>query len=170
MANASNVLQPYWFIVLPLDIPAVTASLLLWGPSGQRWWCLWTFLFSNVPTFATSRLYEILAAKGGREMADEFCLKMPDFHLIFRNLLHAVNLRHGTNGFTSLQKEGVLRIFSPWKIRRLRPGLNTIQYTRQCSWWWTSNSFETCRARKKGGTKFIYNELRISICNYTSFH
>ena len=57
-------------------------------------------------------------------MADEFCLKMPDFHVIFRDPLHAVNLRHGTNGFTSLPKEGVLRIFSPRKIRRLRPGLN----------------------------------------------
>ena len=27
-------------------------------------------------------------------MADEFCLKMPDFHVTFRDLLHAVNLRH----------------------------------------------------------------------------
>ena len=65
VANASNVLQPYWLIVLPLDVPDLTASLLLWGPSGQRWRCLWTFLFSNVPSFATSRLQEILAAKGG---------------------------------------------------------------------------------------------------------
>ena len=47
----------------------------------------------------------------GREMADEFCLKMPDFHVTFRDLLHAVNQRNGTNGFTSLPKEGVLRIF-----------------------------------------------------------
>ena len=30
-------------------------------------------------------------------------------------LLHAVNLRHGTDGFTSPPKEGVLRIFSPEK-------------------------------------------------------
>ena len=37
----------------------------------------------------------------GREMADEFCLKMPDFHVTFRDLLHAVDLRHGTDGFTS---------------------------------------------------------------------
>ena len=44
-------------------------------------------------------------------MADEFCLKIPDFHVTFRDLLHAVNLRHGTNGFTSLLKEGVLRNF-----------------------------------------------------------
>ena len=43
-------------------------------------------------------------------MADEFCLKMPDFHITFRDLLHVVNPRHGTNGFTSLPKEGVLRI------------------------------------------------------------
>ena len=44
-------------------------------------------------------------------MADEFCLKMPDFHVTFRDLLHTVNLRRGTKGFTSLPKEGVLRIF-----------------------------------------------------------
>jgi len=30
-------------------------------------------------------------------------------------LLHAVNLRHGTDGFTSPPKEGMLRIFSPEK-------------------------------------------------------
>jgi hypothetical protein len=49
---------------------------------------------------------------------------MPDFHVAFKVLLHAVNPRHGTDGFTSPPKEGVLRIFSPEKIRRLRPGLN----------------------------------------------
>ena len=43
-------------------------------------------------------------------MADEFCLKMPDFHVTFKDLLHAVNI-HGTDGFTSPPKEGVLRIF-----------------------------------------------------------
>ena len=44
-------------------------------------------------------------------MADEFCLKMPDFHVTFRDLLHVVNLRHGTDGFTSPPKEDLLRIF-----------------------------------------------------------
>ena len=40
---------------------------------------------------------------------------IPKFRLPrkFRDLLHAANLRHGTDGFTSLLKEGVLRIFSP---------------------------------------------------------
>ena len=42
----------------------------------------------------------------------------------FRDLLHAANLRHGPTAFTSPPKEGVLRIFSPLKIQRLRPGLN----------------------------------------------
>jgi hypothetical protein len=36
-----------------------------------------------------------------------------DFHVTFRDLLHAVNLRHGTDGFTSPPKEGALRIFRP---------------------------------------------------------
>jgi hypothetical protein len=35
------------------------------------------------------------------------------FHAIGRDLLHAANLRHGTDGFTSPPKEGILRIFSP---------------------------------------------------------
>ena len=49
---------------------------------------------------------------------------MPDFHVIFRDLLHAVNLLRRTNGFTSLPKEDVLRIFSLWKIGWVRPSLN----------------------------------------------
>jgi hypothetical protein len=46
-------------------------------------------------------------------MAGEFSLKMPDFHVAFRDVLHAINLLHGTHSFTSLPEEGVLRIFSP---------------------------------------------------------
>jgi hypothetical protein len=44
----------------------------------------------------------------------EFCRKwrIPRH---FRDLLHAVNFRHGTDGFTSPPKEGALRIFSPEK-------------------------------------------------------
>ena len=59
-------------------------------------------------------------ARNGRWILPE----MPNFHVAFRNLLHVTNLQHGTDGFTSPPKEGTLRIFSPWKIRRLRPGLN----------------------------------------------
>jgi len=42
----------------------------------------------------------------------EFCLNA-DVHVTFRDLLHAVKLRHGTDGFTSPPKEGVLKIVSP---------------------------------------------------------
>jgi hypothetical protein len=34
-----------------------------------------------------------------------------DFHVNRRVLLHAANLRHGTDGFTSPPKEGMLWIF-----------------------------------------------------------
>ena len=50
-----------------------------------------------------------------------------------RDLLHAENLRHGTDGFTSPPKEGVLRIFSPIKIRQLRPGLNPRTWVLKAS-------------------------------------
>ena len=78
-----------------------------------------------VQTLVFSRSYlhrqvsppETLVVKGGttlaREMAGNFDrkLRLPCIH--FRVLLHAANMRHGTNGFSSLPKEGVLRIFSP---------------------------------------------------------
>jgi hypothetical protein len=54
-------------------------------------------------------------------------------HGTFRDLLHAANLRHGTHGFTSLPKEGVLRNFPPLKIRRLRPGLNPRTWVPEAS-------------------------------------
>jgi hypothetical protein len=50
-----------------------------------------------------------------------------------RDLLHDANLRHGTDGFTSPPKEGVLRIFSPLKIRRLQPGLNPRTWVPKAS-------------------------------------
>ena len=47
-------------------------------------------------------------------MAYEFCLKMPDFQ---RNIQGSFTCRKSRTwdkrGFTSLPKEGVLRIFSP---------------------------------------------------------
>jgi hypothetical protein len=47
----------------------------------------------------------------GGNVIREVCLNA-DFHFTFRDLLHASNL-HGTDGFTSPPKEGVLRIFRP---------------------------------------------------------
>ena len=50
-----------------------------------------------------------------------------------KDLLHAANLRHGTDGFTSPPKEGMLKIFSPLKIRRLRSGLNPRTWVPKAS-------------------------------------
>ena len=51
----------------------------------------------------------------------------------FGDLLHAANLRHGTDGFTSPPKEDVLRIFSHLKNRRLRPGFNPRTWVLKAS-------------------------------------
>jgi len=50
----------------------------------------------------------------GEKFAENFA-ESGDFHVTFVFFLHAVNLRHGTDGFTSPPKEGALRIFSPEK-------------------------------------------------------
>ena len=88
-----------------------------------------------VQTLVFSRSYlhlqvsppETLLVKGGTTWArNEFCLKMPDFHVTFRDFLYAVNLRHGTNGFTSLLKEGVLRFFYAMKNQRASAGFEPV--------------------------------------------
>ena len=96
----------------PLDVPTFTARCLYVrnderDPSSERWNC-------------------------GRERCPVI---LPKFRLPrkFRDLLHAVNLRHGTDGFTSLPKEGVLRIFFALRIRRLRPGLNQRTWVLKAS-------------------------------------
>ena len=95
----------------------------------------------DVPTFSArcvhvQRRDRPLAAEGGtlrgREMFRQISsrIRLPRNS---RDLLHAANLRHGTDCFTSLPTEGVLRIFSPLKIRRLRPGLNPRTWVPKAS-------------------------------------
>ena len=97
-----------------------------------------------VQTLVFSRSYlhcqvfppETLVVKGGNTWARNgrwILTENARLPLTFRDLLHAVNLRHGTDGFTSPPKKGVLRIFSPWKIRRLRPGLNPRTWVPKAS-------------------------------------
>jgi hypothetical protein len=50
-----------------------------------------------------------------------------------KDLLHAANLWHGRDSFTSPLKEGVLRIFLPLKIWRLWPGLNLRTWVPKAS-------------------------------------
>jgi hypothetical protein len=74
----------------------------------------------DIPTFATRRLHVFHHARApscgrwdcGREMSGKFCL-IANFHITFRDILHAVKLGYGTNSLTSPPKVGVLRIFLP---------------------------------------------------------
>jgi hypothetical protein len=50
----------------------------------------------------------------GENGVPSFCRNYA-FTTAFRDLLHAASLRHGTDGFTSPTKEGMLRIFSSEK-------------------------------------------------------
>ena len=71
----------------------------------------------DVPTFATRRLHACHHARApsggrwncGREISGNFARITTSTP--FRDLLRAVKLRHGTDGFTSPPKEGVLSIF-----------------------------------------------------------
>jgi len=95
----------------------------------------------DVPTFSArclsvQRRERPLAAEGGTLRGLEMCRQIwprirPPRNS--RDLLHAANLRHGTDGITFPSKEGVLRIFSPLKIRRLRPGLNPRTWVPKAS-------------------------------------
>jgi hypothetical protein len=55
----------------------------------------------------------------GEKMADSILRTTCDFHGKCTDLLHASKLRHGTDGFTSPPREGMLWIFTS-----LQPGLN----------------------------------------------
>jgi hypothetical protein len=98
MALARCILGKFLGVVchcfpLPLDVPTYAARCLhvpinASVPSSEGWNC-------------------------GREWSGNFAEMTP--FTPFRDLLHAENLRKGANGFTSLRKEGMLRIFSPEK-------------------------------------------------------
>jgi hypothetical protein len=70
-------------------------------------------LFSRSPPLSppdVSTSYATREIRAVRKSSREFCLNA-DFHVTFRDLLHAANLRHRTAGFTSPPKEGVLGFF-----------------------------------------------------------
>jgi hypothetical protein len=82
----------------------------------------------DVPTFATRCPHVCHEARDTQRRKVELWARILSGNFAemttstpFRDLVHAANLRHGTDGFTSPPKEAVLRTFSPLKIRRLRP-------------------------------------------------
>jgi hypothetical protein len=100
----------------------------------------WAF---KVRALCAPPLVPPVISRGAPRQATEFGEKWPvylacdsDFHVNRRVLLHAANLRHGIDAFTSLPKEGMLWIFSPEKsdgFGRVRtpPSRNLLQWTIQ---------------------------------------
>ena len=117
MALAHYILGKFLEVVChcfppPLDVPTFAARCLYVrndarDPSSERWIC-------------------------GRKLCPVI---LPKFRLPrkFRDLLHAVNLRHGTDGFTSPPKGRRAEDFFALKIRRLRPGLNPRTWVLKAS-------------------------------------
>ena len=112
VSNAPDVLQPCALLYYPWCSNSHHQSSpqeILAVRGGAKPYYFSTFQLSPLVVSP-----EILVAKCGImwERNGRWTLpETPDFHVAFRNLLHAVNLRHGTDGFTSPPKEGVLRIF-----------------------------------------------------------
>ena len=93
----------------------------------------------DVPTFSARCLHDArdlcqrkVELFVGEKCSDKFRLRIR-LPCISRDLLHAANLRHGTDGYTSPPKEGVLKIFSSLKIQRLRSGLNPRTWVPKAS-------------------------------------
>ena len=112
----------FQFRFLPTGSTAASAAYCTIPHFSKR-----SYFGRQVPLASTTR-GSPLAARGGT-MCEKWCLGYAP-----RVLLHAANLRHGTDNFTSLPKEGVLRIFyHPLKIQRLWPGLNPRTWVSEAS-------------------------------------
>ena len=114
----------------------------------------------DVPTFSARCLHvqrreRPLAAEGGTLRRREVFRQISSRIRLPRNsrdLLHAANLRRRTDGFTYPPKECVLKIFSPLKIRRLRPGLNPRTWVPKAR---TLPLDHRSRSKEITATKFI---------------
>jgi len=131
----------------------------------------------DVPTFSARCLHvqrreRPLAAEGGtlrgREMFRQISprIRLPRNS---RDLLHAANLQHGTDGFTSPPKEGVLRIFSPLKIRRLLPGLNPRTWVPKASTLPLDHRTNDYRPKHDLGFSAAYRCSVYKVCIFTAY-
>ena len=89
------------------QISPIVSFLRSQGPDVEMFMNLLILECSNFRHQSSLRYPSSQRAKNGRRVLPE----KSDFHLTFSNLLHALNLRHERDGFTSPPKERVLRIF-----------------------------------------------------------
>ena len=67
-------------------------------------------------------------------MTDEFYLKMPDFHVTLRDLLHAANLRHGKKRlYFPSEGRRAEEFFRPENFNGFRPGMNPRTWVPKAS-------------------------------------
>ena len=124
MHSSSMALQPLWVLACQLSLSILSRKVFTecrcqWHVKPPTWRTSdlerSTLRHKVSPTSETTQAnpssgrWKLWARNCG-----EFCRKwrLPRHFWV---LLHAVNLRHGTDGFTSPPKEGVLRISSPEK-------------------------------------------------------
>jgi hypothetical protein len=93
----------------------------------------------DVPTYATRRPHasprkstQRRKVKLWAKNVPKFCLNA-DFHVTFRDLLHAVKLRHGTDGLYFHSEGRRAEDFFTLKIQRLRPGVNPRTWVPKAS-------------------------------------
>jgi hypothetical protein len=106
-----------------LGKPCLPSSLFIQLCTTALRLIVWSWL--DVTIFTTRRLHACHHARApssgrwncGRELSGNFVEMTTSTP--FRDLLHAVKLRHGTDGFTFLSKEGVLRMFCPKNLMAL---------------------------------------------------
>jgi hypothetical protein len=94
----------------------------------------------DVPTSATRHLHACHHTRApssgkwncGREMSDKFCLNA-EFHITFRDLLHAIKLWHGNERLYFPSEVRRAEDFFVLNIRRLRPGANPQTWVPKAS-------------------------------------
>jgi hypothetical protein len=100
-AISTIIAHPQGFIYFQLRTAAFKAYCAIWVRRSK-------FRHQASPRVSPREITQRRRVELWARNVREFCLNA-DLHFTFRDLLHAVKLRHGT----SSPKEGVLRIFSP---------------------------------------------------------
>jgi hypothetical protein len=101
-------------------VPGFFSSTALYGLRPPLSEVTGSCAFVAVGDWSTGRAAVLSILMWPPDLGDKFSLRNISIHAR-KILLHAVNLRHGTDGFTSPPKEVVLRIFITLKNRTREP-------------------------------------------------
>ena len=117
-----------------LDVQTLTTSRLpkrSWQSEVEL-----NLIILDVPTFTTSRLPRYPSSQRWNYVGEKWPMNSAWNARLPRSIQESFTCRKSTTWDQRLyfpSKEGVLRIFSPWKIRRLQPGLNPRTWVPKAS-------------------------------------